>query len=312
MSKIEELKQKKIGIIYGGTSSEREVSLRSGKNVNDALISKGYKTVLIDMDENIVENIKKQEIEFAYIILHGSPGEDGTIQGLLELMKIPYTGSGVLGSAIALNKIVSKQLFVANKIPTPPFLIINNVMGVPQNVEFGFPLIFKPCSEGSSVGVVKIDSEEQMKKELPKLMKKYEYGIIEKYLKGIDITIGVLDDNKEVKALPVLELCPHNEFYDYEAKYTEGKTDFIIPARIDDELTQKVQQLAVQAHKVLWCKGVSRVDMLVVNRDIYVLEVNTLPGMTGTSDLPAEAKEIGMKFADLVEKILLSGYMQNE
>lgn len=309
MINIEEIKKKKIAVIYGGPSSEQEVSTRSAENVHKALVQKGYSAVKINLDENISENLKKEKIDFAYIIVHGCPGEDGTIQGLLEIMKIPYTGSGVLGSAIAINKIVSKQLLIANNIMTPAFHIIRGEWDSRDFVKLGFPLIFKPHSEGSSIGIIKINSEEELKKILPDLLKKYKIGIIEKFITGKDITIGVLDIDNKTQALPILQLASKNEFYDYDAKYTKGKTEFIIPALLNDELTQRAKDIAIRAHNALWCRGVSRVDMIVCeNNDIFVLEVNTIPGMTDISDLPVEAKEMGIEFSDLVETILISGY----
>jgi len=309
---LEEIKKKKIAVICGGWSSERDVSLRSGENVFNALKSKGYNVVKIDLDENIVENLKKEKVDFAYIALHGSPGEDGTIQGLLEIINIPYTGSGVLGSAISLDKIVSKQIFIANNIPTPPFYIIREKqIDFEEIKKLGFPIIFKPREEGSSIGIKKIDTFEKAKKDLVELAEKYKDGIVEKFIKGKDITVGVLDEGKSTYALPILELRPKKEFYDYEAKYTKGLTEFIIPAQIDEELTKYIMDLAVKTHKAVFCYGVSRVDMVVKERDVFVLEVNSLPGMTDTSDLPAEAKAMGISFPELVEKILLSGFNRN-
>ncbi len=303
-------KKLRVGVIFGGWSSEREVSLRSGKNVISALESKGYEVIPIDMDKNIGKKLYDLKIDIAYIILHGAPGEDGTIQGLLELMGIPYTGSGVLGSAIALNKIVSKQLFVANNIPTLPFIPIRGK--VEENFfneveKIGFPLMLKAATEGSSIGVEKINNMEELKNRINDFIDNYSIAIVEKYMKGKDITIGILEDKDDIIALPILELRAKKEFYDYEAKYTEGMTDFILPAELSEEITEKAKELAIKAHRALWCYGVSRVDMIVNKEDIYVLEVNTLPGMTATSDLPAEAKEYGIEFNDLVEKILLSG-----
>ncbi len=308
MEKPVEIKKKKIGVILGGPSSEREVSLRSGENVYNALLKAGYNAVKIDLDENIVENLKKEKIELAYITLHGSPGEDGTIQGLLEILKIPYTGSGVLGSAVALNKIVTKQLFIANNIPTPPAVIIREEGFTNQKKEealkLGFPLMVKPFAEGSSIGVKKVNNEEELDNYMPEFLRKYKYGLIEKYIKGKDITVGVLDTEEGTIALPVLELRPQKEFYDYEAKYTKGMTEFILPAKLSEELTREVKELAIKAHKALWCSGVSRVDMVISNDEVYVLEVNTIPGMTETSDLPAQAKTAGIDFVQLVEIIL--------
>jgi D-alanine-D-alanine ligase len=302
----------KVGVIYGGWSNEREISIRSGNNVIQALKNKNYEVVPIDMNKDIADILRKEKIDVAYIILHGAPGEDGSIQGLLELMNIPYTGSGILGSAIALNKIVSKQLFTANNIPTLPYVAVrkndvisNSLLNKINNL--GYPLIVKAYAEGSSIGVVKVDSSEELENMLPDFIEKYKAAVIEKFVKGKDITIGILETKSEIIALPILELRAKNEFYDYEAKYTKGMTEFVLPAELPDDITERAKKIAIEAHKALWCYGVSRVDMIVNNNDLYVLEVNTLPGMTTTSDLPAQAENFGIGFDDLVEKILLSG-----
>lgn len=308
-----ELKNLKIGVILGGSSSEREVSLRSGENVFQALKRKGYNIVKIDLDKNIVDKLKSEKIDLCYIILHGAPGEDGSIQGLLEILQIPYTGSGILGSAISLNKIVTKQLFIANNIPTPKAVIIRDgIYNEDELKTLKFPVMLKPVAEGSSIGVKKINNLKEFKDNIDEFIKKYNSGLIEEYIKGKDITIGVIEDDKSIKALPILELVPENEFYDYEAKYTKGKTKFILPANLSKELTEKAKKLAIKAHKSLWCYGVSRVDMVVQGENIYVLEVNSIPGMTETSDLPAEAKADNIEFDDLVEFILKSAFIKNK
>jgi len=307
-----DLKKTKIAVILGGSSSEREVSLRSGENVYQALKRKGYNVIKIDLNKNIVENLKKEKAELAYIILHGAPGEDGTIQGLLEIIGIPYTGSGILGSAISLNKIVTKQLFIANNIPTPPAIILREKFTEKEKqeaIKMGFPLMLKPASEGSSIGVKKLNNLKELEANIEEFLQKYRDGLIEKYIKGKDITVGIIEDKQNIKALPVLELVPKSEFYDYEAKYTKGKTEFILPANLTPELTRKVQELAIKAHRAVWCYGVSRVDMVVDGENVYVLEVNSIPGMTETSDLPAEARTDGIEFDELVERILESAFI---
>jgi len=307
------LKDKKIGVILGGSSSEREVSLRSGENVYNALKRKGYNVVKIDLDKNIFENLKREKIDLCYIILHGAPGEDGSIQGLLEILNIPYTGSGILGSALSLNKIVTKQLFIANNIPTPEAIIIRDGEFERKELErLGFPVMLKPCCEGSSIGVKKVNNIEEFEKEIKNFIDRYKSGLIEKYIKGRDITIGVIEDETGIKALPILELVPENEFYDYEAKYTKGKTKFILPANLSEGLTNRAKELAIKSHRALWCFGVSRVDMVFEGENIYVLEVNSIPGMTETSDLPAEALADGIKFDDLVEIILKSAFIKSK
>ncbi len=305
-------KEIKVGVIYGGWSNEREISLRSGRNVMQALKNKGYEVVEIDMNRDIGNVLYKEKIDVAYVILHGAPGEDGSIQGLLELMNLPYTGSGILGSAIALNKIVSKQLFEANNIPTLPYVVLRDTDKLDEEFfasvdKIGFPIIIKAYSEGSSIGIEKIDSMQDLKEMIFDFIRKYKGAVIERFIKGQDITIGILEDETEIQALPILELRAKNEFYDYDAKYTEGMTQFILPAELSEELTERAKSLAIKAHRALWCYGVSRVDMIIKDNELYVLEVNTLPGMTSTSDLPAEAKAVNIEFDDLVEKILISG-----
>ncbi|MDD5065820.1 MAG: ATP-grasp domain-containing protein [bacterium] len=199
---------------------------------------------------------------------------------------------------------------MANHIPTPGFSLIRERADGKEIKALGTPLIFKPYKEGSSVGVKKFNTFEELEADMDRLLGLYRYGIVERFLHGKNITVGVLEDRKGMTALPALELVPENEFYDYEAKYTAGKTKFILPARLDEEVVIRARDLALRAHQVLWCYGVSRVDMIVAERDIYVLEVNTIPGMTQTSDLPAEAKAMGIEFDDLVERILISGYEQ--
>lgn len=302
------LQEKKIGVIYGGPSSEREISIRSANNVMKALEIKNYNAVKIDLDTNITENIKKEGIDMAYIILHGQPGEDGSIQGLLDLLDIPYTGSGILGSAVAMNKIITKQLFSASGIPTPPYCIISEEIDWTAIDDLGYPVIFKPHSEGSSIGIEKFDSKEEAEKRLPELISTFSTGVVEKFISGREITVGVIDEENGSISLPLLELIPKNEFYDFEAKYTQGLTEFICPAKLEKELEEKIKRTAIQAHKILWCKNVSRVDFIYTDTDIYVLEVNTIPGMTDTSDLPAEAKAMGIDFPDLVEKILINSW----
>ncbi len=309
------LKDFKIGVIMGGPSSESKVSLRSGENVFKALKRKGYDVVKIELDKNIYENIKKSGINLAYIILHGTPGEDGSIQGFLEICGIPYTGSGIIGSAISINKIIAKQIFQANGISTPPFFILGSDYDKKVRdkiVDLGFPLILKPTFEGSSIGVEKIENEDELDKSIDRLLNKYKGGIIEKYIKGKDITVGVIEDDTRLRVLPILELVPENEFYDYEAKYTKGKTKFIIPARLSDKVTKIVKETAIKAHRSVWCYGVSRVDMIVSDDNIFVLEVNSIPGMTETSDLPAEAAAIGIGFDELVEIILKSAFIKKK
>ena len=285
----------KIGVLYGGWSSEREVSIRSGKKVASALKNRGYEVIEIDVDRNIAFVLSSEKIDIAYVMLHGKPGEDGTIQGLLETMDIPYTGSGILASSLAINKVIAKKVFQFSGIQTPEFKYPIKDNEIPLE----FPYLIKPVSEGSSVGMSIVREKAQHEKAVS-IANEYGDCFAEKYINGKEITIGILGD----LALPILELVPKKEFYDYEAKYTKGMTEFIIPARLSEDVSKMSKNLALKAHRALGCRDFSRVDFVVDDNNIYVLEVNTIPGMTDLSDVPAEAKAMGIEYDELVERIL--------
>lgn len=309
------LTDKKIGVLMGGISSEREISLRTGKTIEAALRKKGYRVVGIDVDKDIADRLRKEGIEVAFIALHGRYGEDGTIQGLLEIMGIPYTGSGVLASAIAINKVITKRLLEYHQIPTPRYTVFKkdeagaDYQKSLESHGFEYPVVVKPSSEGSTIGVTIVRDEGEL---LEAMNLAFSYGsevLMEEYIPGREITVGVLDETP----LPVIEIVPKEEFYDYQAKYTKGMTEYIIPARLSDGLYKKVQDLGLRVYEVLECKGVSRVDMRVDREDNpYVLEINTVPGMTETSLIPMAAKEIGIDFPELIERILESALRRGD
>ncbi|MBS2010394.1 MAG: D-alanine--D-alanine ligase [Cyanobacteria bacterium SZAS TMP-1] len=326
-------KETNIGVLYGGLSNEREVSLRSGQNCFNALQRLGYKNAkLIDVGENLAEDLKANHIEVAFLSLHGRYGEDGTVQGLLELLKVPYTGSGVLSSALAMNKPLTKRVLSAQGLPYPQSYILTEfelndmdqfLKSLPPP-----PVMIKPLNEGSSVGVYKVEDAAQIGPLVKETVEKFGGAIVEKYIKGQEITVGVLEETvhkngkenghaahhalasqTELKALPILELRPKSKagFYDYEAKYTKGMTDFVLPAELSEQTTAKAKELAKKTFRALNCSGYSRVDMMVdADGGLFILEVNTLPGMTDTSDLPAMAEVEGISYDQLVEKILFS------
>lgn len=308
------LKGKKIAVIMGGRSGEREVSLRSGQRVFKSLKSQGFKVTSLDSDAKLADNLKKSRIDIAYIMLHGRYGEDGTIQGMLEHLGIPYTGSKVLASALAMNKVASKRIFISCGIPTPKYLTIESDISMKKQCDrikrvFPFPVVVKPVSEGSSLGVSIVKDESKLEKIVTETVEKFKDVFIEEYISGKEVTVGILGKGPELMALPVLELRPKAEFYDYKAKYSEGGTDFILPAKLPKDLYRTVQESAVASHKALGCYGVSRVDIIVGKDHVpYVHEVNTIPGMTDKSDLPAEAQAAGISFDELVVKILESAY----
>ncbi len=305
----------KIAVLCGGMSSEREVSLRSGKNCYEALQRLGYKnTILIDVDKNIAENLKKENVETAFLALHGKYGEDGCIQGLLEILGIPYTGCGVSASAISMNKDITKRvLSLFPDIPLIKSQIVTKDTIADFKVDLNYPLMIKPVCEGSSIGMVKVEAPENLQEALLYAFKFNSCVLVEEFLKGLSATVGVLDIENETIATPILAFHTKTEWYDYDAKYTEGLTEFELPAKLPDELTKQIQNIAVKSHKAVNARGVSRVDFLITDDNKpYVLEINTIPGMTNLSDLPAQARAMGWDFDTLVKVILNSSVMTDK
>ena len=299
-------KEAKIAVLCGGMSSEREISLRSGKNVLAALQRLGYRRAeIVDVSENVMNDLKG--FEYAYNTLHGKFGEDGCIQGVLEILKIPYTGCGVMSSAICMNKEYTKKVMATIGLPLISSVYLLKDEDPIKKVEgLTYPLMIKPVSEGSSFGMNKVENEAELVKAVEEAHKYNSEILIEEYLVGIAATVGVLENNGKAVATEILELRPKNEWYDYEAKYTKGMTEFILPAELSDEMTEKVKKCAVKAFEICGCSGVSRVDFLIVKDTPYILEINTNPGMTDTSDLPAQAAAGGVSYDELVNMILHS------
>ena len=294
------LKKQKIGVLCGGTSSEREISLMSGKAVYKAIKKLGLKVVLIDVNKNVAQKLVKEKIDVAYITLHGTPGEDGTIQGMLELMGIPYTGCGVFSSSASMDKIISKKMFEYAKIPTAAWTIIEKNKPF-KKIEF--PIVVKPASQGSAIGISIAKNKKEFEKAVKVAFGFEDRVLVEKYIKGTEITAGVLN----AEALPVIEIVPKGKFYDFKSKYIVGQSRHIIPARLPENVLKEVQKIALKVYDEFRCNGTCRVDMIVdKNNDIYVLELNTLPGMTQTSLFPDAAKYAGLSFEDLVLEILKS------
>ena len=310
MENIKKLnKNSKIAVLCGGLSNEREVSLRSGKNVFKALIELGYKDVtLIDVDRNISSVLQEAKIEYAINMLHGRYGEDGCIQGVLEFLGIKYSGCGVKSSACCMDKITTKRILKSLDIPLVKDVNVNCDNYKDEIKKLNFPVIIKPANEGSSIGMTKVNSANELDKAMDIALKCDKEILIEEYLQGQSATVGVLEriieGKREIFATPVLEFRTKTEWYDYDAKYTKGLTEFILPASFSKELTKKIQDLAVKAHQGCFCRGVSRVDFLIVNNIPYILEINTNPGMTDTSDLPAQSNAMGIGYNELVDIIL--------
>ncbi len=304
---MQELLYKRVGVLLGGPSSEREVSLKSGKAVAEALRRKGYQVVEIDVGQDLWERL--DEIDVAVVILHGKPGEDGVVQGLLEMKGIPYTGPRVLGSALAMNKLVSKKILRQHGVNTAPYRVVRkNGKSLPGEDQLGenvFPVVVKPSDEGSTIGVSIAHNESELKDALDKAFSYSDEVIIEKYIAGKELTVGVVGDT----ALPVLEIRPKKGLYDYESKYTKGLTEYLVPAPIPEEIAKKAQEWALIAHRALYQRGVSRSDFrLSEDGELFYLETNSIPGLTETSLLPKAAKVLGIEFDDLAEMILKSAF----
>lgn len=294
----------RIAVLMGGRSAERDVSLSTGKAVAAALREKGYAVVELDAAQDIAYRLREERTEVAFVALHGRFGEDGTIQGLLESLGIPYTGSGVLASALGMDKVRSRWIFEHLGIPVPPYRVValeEAARFCPEREALSLPLVVKPAREGSSVGVSIVRSHEALPSALEKAFAFGSPVLAERYIRGREIQVGILDH----EPLGAIEIRPKVEFYDYDAKYTEGLAEHIFPAPIPPDLYQEALRLALAAHQGLGCEGATRVDLLLEEGGgFYVLEVNTLPGMTPVSLLPEIARKVGISFPELCERIL--------
>jgi D-alanine-D-alanine ligase len=296
--------KKKIGVLMGGLSSERQVSLASGNAILGALTEKGYDAAAIDVGRDVGARLQSSGVEVAFNGLHGKFGEDGAIQGLLEIVGIPYTGSGILASAMGMNKIISKTVFKAYGLHVGPFMVVTNgerdLLAAAQAM-LGFPLVVKPSSEGSSVGVSIVNTGEELAPAVELALSYDREVLIEKYIRGMEVQVGVLGE----RALGAIEIVPKDIFYSYKAKYEQGMSQHFFPARVPDAIYKRTLDAGLAAHRALGCRGYSRVDFIIdAAGNPYILEVNTLPGMTGTSLLPDIARGVGISFPDLVEEIL--------
>ncbi|MCP4688910.1 MAG: D-alanine--D-alanine ligase [Desulfobacterales bacterium] len=298
-----------LALLSGGASSEREVSLNSGNQVYEALDKEKYNILRYDPKTDLSRLVNDApKIDAALIILHGPNGEDGTVQGMFDLLNIPYQGAGVLGSAIGMNKHVSKKLYEMAGVPTPPYMVVkkNEKRDIGAWVErLGLPLVVKPVEAGSSVGMTIAKSEDLLPGALDKAFEHGSKALLEAFVDGVELTCGVMG-NDELEAFPLIEIVPGEgyEFFDYEAKYTAGATNEICPARIDDATAERGKALAMAAHEALECRGYSRTDMILKGEDLQVLETNTIPGMTATSLLPQAAQAAGYSFSRLLDRLI--------
>jgi D-alanine-D-alanine ligase len=302
MSQGSELKNRKIAVLMGGLSAEREISLRTGQAVLQSLLANGCNAVAIDAGRDLPAQLRETGTDLAFICLHGRYGEDGTVQGLLEMMQIPYTGSGVMASSMAIDKVVTKQILLYHEISTPGFMVFHpgdNRMAFIDNCRH-FPLVVKPSREGSTIGISIVHTREELEAGLDQALRHDDLALIEDYIRGAEVTVSVLNG----KPLPIIKIVPKSGFYDYQAKYTPGQTEYLCPAPLEAILYNRLQEASLAACRALGCRGAARVDFMVHEREFFCLEVNTIPGMTATSLLPKAAAQAGIPFDDLVMQIL--------
>jgi D-alanine-D-alanine ligase len=295
---MSELRTRKIGVLLGGRSSEREISLRSGEAILRSLKRMGYRAVPIDVDTGLPEVLKREGIEVAFIALHGRFGEDGTVQGLLEILGIPYTGTGVAGSAVATDKALTKHLLTGMGIETPSYKVIKER----GHVAFPLPFVVKPAREGSTIGVSIVKNESDIERSIEEAFRFDQKVLLESYVEGREITQGIVNG----LLLPLIEIRPKRGFYDFISKYTKGMTDYIFDVELDRAIREKIRDQTLKIVEAMEIKGASRIDMVVSGEKVYVLEINTSPGMTETSLVPLAWRRMGRGFDELVEEILKS------
>jgi D-alanine-D-alanine ligase len=310
----------KVAVLLGGMSREREVSLKTGKAVIDAVRALGHQPIPIDPGRGVARDLVDSDADIVFIALHGRWGEDGTIQGLLEILGMPYTGSGVLASAAAMDKIFTKRIFRSTGLPTPDFMV-RTMNKKPDQIEhssfsthhssfppppFPPPYVVKPAREGSSLGMSFVDDPRDLPGAVQTAFLHDASVLVEAQVHGVEITVGVIG-NDHPEALPAIEIAPKSGRYDYASKYTVGATEYIIPPRLPEVVIADCRALALQAHRALGCSGLSRIDMIVGESGIELLEVNTIPGMTETSLLPKAAAAAGIPFPELIGRIIRWG-----
>jgi len=286
----------------GGISAEREVSLNTGRSVAHALEQQGYEVIPIDVREDIAARLLEVEMDVAFNALHGKFGEDGAIQGLLEVLRIPYTGSGILASALAMDKVFSRQIFRQNGLPVPESVQVESGSRDLHAMPPGPPWVIKPAREGSSVGVTIVQRADELEEALDLAFRYDATALVERYIEGREISVGILDDNV-LGAIEILPRC--DKFYSYEAKYADGGSDHVFPAPLEPAAYESLCRMALEAHKSLACEGTTRVDVMMdKNGEFYILEINSLPGMTTTSLIPEIARGVGISFEELCHRLV--------
>ena len=300
----------KVGVLYGGTSAEREVSLSSGKGIMSALKENGHEVIGVDFHPERLTEVMELDVDIVFIGLHGKFGEDGRIQGLLDMLQIPYVGSGVLGSAVAMDKAKSKKVLKDSGVRLAKDLVLNKSDDYRAiDLPFGYPVVVKPNSEGSTIGLTIAQNEEELTTGIEEAFRFDQTVILEEFVSGTEVTVAVMGSKGDVKSLPVVEIVPKNAYYDYESKYAEGGSEHIVPARISPTYTELIQHQSVVAHELLGCETYSRVDYIVPldGSEPVFLEVNTLPGMTPTSLFPDAARAIGYSYEQMIENLIQLG-----
>lgn len=300
----------------GGRSAEREISLRTGQAVHRALLRRGYQAVAIDVDESVQQQLRTKKVQVVFLALHGPGGEDGTIQGLLEIIGMPYTGSGVRASAIAMHKITAKALLDYHGVPVPPGTVVlagrlgSGSAAVPP-AGLRWPVVVKPAAQGSTIGVTIVRERSEWRAALRRAHEYDQEAVVESYIAGREIAVSVLGEITKPRALPAVEIVAPGGFYDYAAKYVKGRTRYLCPAPLPAEVSKRVRDLAIQTYQIIGCEGAARVDFRVTRRGRpYVLEINTVPGMTETSLLPMAAAKAGLDYESLTERILQSALVR--
>lgn len=295
-----------VGVLYGGWSAEREVSLMSGRGVHAALREAGVDAHLFDMGTRTLTDLVNAGFDRVFIALHGRYGEDGTVQGLLELMKVPYTGSGPMASSLAMDKIMTKKIWLHEGLPTPDYVALDSEQGLDEVVQrLGLPLIVKPPHEGSTLGVTKVEHREALA-EAYRLAARYDKVVLaEAFVKGRELTVPVLGSTDQPRALPIVEIVAPDGNYDYEHKYVSDATQYLCPAPLDEALSQHIRTIAEKAYTALGCDGWGRADFMLDEQGRpWLLEMNTSPGMTSHSLVPMGAKAMGMSYTELCMAIL--------
>ncbi len=304
----------RVGVLMAGPSSEKKISLKSGHAVLNALKEYGINALpVIIKNSSIKDNIrllKSKKIDCAFVALHGAFGEDGGIQNILSKLKIPYTGSGVLASKLAMDKVASRNIFKKHGLDVPRSQVLRRGSYKISNIRLlNLPLVIKPASHGSSIGLSIVENEKEISQAIRLAFKFDKRIIIEEYIKGRELTVGILDN----RALPVVEIFPKHFFFDYQAKYNKGLTDYVVPAKLSSSIAAKIKKRALLAHKLLGCFGCSRVDIILDTKNKpFILEVNTIPGFTSTSLLPKAANKSGINFRELCIKLINLAYEKTQ